>query len=434
MELNITEKVQMVSGVKRTKHRWTVALMMWAAVTINYIDRTNLSAATPTLMKELNITPTEMGVVMSAFFLSYAFFQIPAGWLADKIGHRITYAGAVVWWSLATMLTAAATSITSLIGVRALLGIGEAGSFPCNSGITAKWFPDKERCRVAAIFDSGGKVGTAFAMPLIVWLMINYGWKMPFIISGLLGIVWAVIWWHYYTDPEKSKYINQEELSYIRDGQVKKEGTGAKSPLKWYELLRYRNVQGMCIGMFMGNYALFFFITWFPTYLVQARGMALMTMGWVAMIPPLTGLICELIGGYFSDWMFMRGFSLTVARKVNIVGGLFLATTIALAALTDSAVMCVFLLSVSYAGLVFAFSAIWAMPGDVAPRNMTSVLGGLQNGVSCLSGFLGPIVTGYLVSTTGSFVPALLVSGAATLIGAFTYLFYVGKIEAIVVD
>lgn len=420
---------------KRTHFRWYVALMLWAAVAINYLDRTNLSAAAPEIMKEFNITPTEMGMIMSAFFWIYVLFQVPAGWLADRIGQRITYAVSVTWWSAATIGTIAGTNVASFIGIRALLGVGEAPAMPCNAGVVAKWFPDRERARASAVFDSGTKVGTALAMPLIVWLMTVYGWKMPFIVSGVLGFLWVIIWWLYYTDPEKSKYVNAAELTYIRDGQMKKEGLGnTKAPLTWYQLLRYRNIQAMCLGLFLLNYAIYFFITWFPTYLVQERGMKLMTMGFVAMIPPLTGLVTELAGGWFSDWLYTRGHSLTFARKVNLVAGMLLATSIAFAGQVDSAVTCIFLLSLSYGGLVFAASAIWSLPGDIAPQNTVSVVGGLQAAVSNLGGVLGPIVTGYIVATAHSFIPALIVSGGATLLGALTYLFYLGKVEPIRVD
>lgn len=192
-------------------------------------------------------------------------------------------------------------------------------------------------------------------MPLIVWLMTMYGWKMPFVVSGLIGFVWVGLWLVYYTDPEKSKYANAAKIAYIRGGQAKKEGLGdGRAPLKWYGLFRYRNIQAMCLGLFLLNYAIYFFITWFPTYLVQDRGMKMMTMGFVAMIPPFTGLVTELIGGWLSDWFYMRGFSLTFARKVNLVVGMLLATSVSFAGLVESTAMCIFLLSVSYGG--------WCLP------------------------------------------------------------------------
>ncbi|UUZ83768.1 MFS transporter [Paenibacillus sp. P26] len=415
----------------RTNVRWTIAPLMWAAIAINYLDRTVLSAAAPALIKEFHMDPSQMGLILSAFFWSYALFQIPAGWFADKVGQRISLALSVAWWSVATALTVVSQGLKSLILFRVLLGLGEAGAYPSNAGVTAKWFPDKERTRVSAIFDSGSKVGTALTMPFVVWMLTEFGWKVPFIVSGLIGLVWVVIWWAYYRDPEKHLYANQEELAYIRKGQVKKEGLDNVQPMKWYELLKYRNILAMCVGFFMLNYAIYFFITWFPTYLVQERGMRLMKMGWVSMIPPMAGLIAELLAGWFSDRLYEKGYSLTFVRKLNLVGGMLLATMIAFAGLVNSVAWSVVLLSISYAGLTSAACAIWSLPGDVAPRNMTSVVGGLQNGVSNIGGILGPIVTGFIVSVTHSFIPALLVSGGATLIGALTYMFWLGKVEPI---
>ncbi|WP_035452663.1 MFS transporter [Alicyclobacillus herbarius] len=415
----------------KTNARWVIAFLMWAAIAINYIDRSNLSAAAPVLSQQLHINSVDMGIVMSSFFWTYAFFQIPSGWFADKIGHRISLAFAVGWWSVMTALTAAARSFGALVGIRLLLGLGEAGAYPSNAGVTAKWFPDKERARVSGIFDSGSKVGTAVAMPLIVLLMSHFGWQVPFIVSGLLGLVWVAVWVWYYRDPEKHRYANAEEIRYIREGQVKKEGLSAQVPMKWYELFRYRNIWAMCVGFFTLNYAIYFFITWFPDYLVNERGMKMMTMGFVAMIPPLAGLVAELVAGWTMDFLYTKGLSLTVVRKVHLVGGMIIATSIALAGLVNSAVWAVALLAISYAGLEFAACAIWSLPGDVAPANMTSTVGGIQNCASNIAGILGPIVTGAIVAAAHSFVPALLVSGAMTLIGALTYLFGLGKVEPI---
>lgn len=417
-----------------TKFRWKIALLMWGAVAINYIDRTNLSAAAPIIMKEFSLSVTDMGFIMSAFFWAYALFQIPAGWLADKVGQRKVYAGSVAWWSFATMIMGVGQGIASFTGIRVLLGVGEAGGYPCNTGVTAKWFPDKERSRVSAIYDSGNKVGTALAMPVLIWIIVHWGWQMTFIISGLIGFVWAALWLKYYTDPEKSKYINQAELDYIREGQAKKEGIGTRVSLRWYQLLRYRNIQAMCIGLFCLNYLFFFFITWFPTYLVQQRGLQLSTIGWVAMVPPLTGMVAEIFAGYFADCLFMRGVSLTTVRKINLVGGMLLATSVIFSGYIDSVGWLIVLLSLSYSGLVAAQSALWSLPGDIAPQGMTSMVGGMQNCIGNFGGALGPIITGYIVATTHSFNTALLVSGIITLIGALTYLLYLGKIEPMKVE
>lgn len=161
----------MINNQKRTKVRFSIAILMTLAIAINYLDRTVMSAAAPTLSEELQISPEAMGWIMSAFFLSYALCQIPAGFIADRFGQRKTLAGAVLWWSMATAATALAKTPFSFISTRILMGMGEAGAYPCNSGITAKWFPDRERGRITALFDSGSKFGTAFAMPLVVWII-----------------------------------------------------------------------------------------------------------------------------------------------------------------------------------------------------------------------------------------------------------------------
>lgn len=417
--------------IKRTNFRWSVALMLWFAGAILYMDRTNLSASAMHIMQEFNISKAEMGVIMSAFFWPYALCQIPGGWLADKFGQRKAYASAVVSYSLATVATAFGSGFYSFITFRGLLGVGEAGAFPNNPGVVSKWFPDKERARATAIFDCGGKAGSALAMPFLVWLIVQWGWKAPFIVTGLIGLIWAGFWLKFYNDPEKSKYINQAELDYIRQGQVKKEGLGERSSLKWYQVMRYRNIQAMCIGLFALNYLFYFFITWFPTYLVQERGMSLSSMGWLAMIPPLSGMIIQPFSGYFCDWVYMRGASLTVARKINLVVGMTLATSVAFCGFIESSTGLLVLLSFSYMGLAIAQTAAWSLPGDVSPQGMTSLVGGWQNAIGNLGGAVGPIITGYIVATTQSFQMALVVSGAITLIGALTYLFYLGKLEPI---
>lgn len=416
---------------KRTNVRFYIGLLMLLAIVINYLDRTVMSAAAPVIADDLHIGPEAMGWIMSAFFFSYAAFQIPSGFIADKFGQRKTFAGSVGWWSLATAATAAATTPLGFVSARVFMGIGEAGAFPCNAGIAAKWFPDRERGRITALFDSGSKFGTAFAMPLVVWIISEWGWKSSFIICGALGLIWVIGWLFVYHDPEQHPTISAEELKYIRDGQAKKEGIDKIQPMKWYKLFTYRNVQAMCIGHCTLNYAFYFFITWFPAYLMSERGLSLKEMGFVAMLPPLCGILAQWIGGWFTDYIYTKTNNLNLARKINLVGGMLLSTTIVFAGLAESTVVMVILLCISYSALTFAAAAVWSLPGDVAPRNMTSVMGGIQNTVSNIGGILGPIVTGYIIASTGSFVPALVVSGIVCGIGAFVYMFMLKDIKPI---
>ncbi|POO81336.1 MFS transporter [Bacillus sp. MBGLi97] len=418
---------------KKSNVRWVVAFMMWAAIAINYIDRTVLSAAAPYITEEFNLTAGQMGIIMSGFFWSYALLQLPSGWAADKYGQKKTLGFAVVWWSVATALTGLATGFKSLLGLRVALGVGEAAAYPSNAGIAAKWFPKKERATVAGIFDSGSKFGGAVAMPLIAWMIAVFDWKLTFLLIGLVGVVWGIVWMIFFKEnPADHKRVNEAELAHIREGQAHMEETGGGQPLKWYQLFKYRNIWAMCIGFFMINYNSYFFITWLPTYLVKERGMDLIEMGIMASLPLLTAMVVEVGAGWMSDQIYAKGkLSLTAVRKLFLIIGLAMASCIGFAAFADSAILAVILLCVAKSGTTVAASQVWALPGDVAPKNMTSMVAGIQNTVSNMGGVVGPIITGFIVGATGSFVPALLFSAALIVIAILNYLFLLGKVKQI---
>ncbi|ATH93272.1 membrane protein [Bacillus glycinifermentans] len=418
---------------KKSNVRWVVAFMMWAAIAINYIDRTVLSAAAPYITEEFNLTAGQMGIIMSGFFWSYALLQLPSGWAADKYGQKKTLGFAVVWWSVATALTGLATGFKSLLGLRVALGVGEAAAYPSNAGIAAKWFPKKERATVAGIFDSGSKFGGAVAMPLIAWMIAVFDWKLTFLLIGLVGVVWGIVWMIFFKEnPADHKRVNEAELAHIREGQAHMEETGGGQPLKWYQLFKYRNIWAMCIGFFMINYNSYFFITWLPTYLVKERGMDLIEMGIMASLPLLTAMVVEVGAGWMSDRIYAKGkLSLTAVRKLFLIIGLAMASCIGFAAFADSAILAVILLCVAKSGTTVAASQVWALPGDVAPKNMTSMVAGIQNTVSNMGGVVGPIITGFIVGATGSFVPALLFSAGLIVIAILNYLFLLGKVKQI---
>ncbi|NDL62205.1 MFS transporter [Acerihabitans arboris] len=420
----------------KTRIRWWVAGLMWLAIAINYIDRTVLSAAAPHLIKELSLNAEMMGFIMAAFFWSYSLLQIPAGWFADRFGQKKGLGLAVAWWSIATSIMGLATGFKSLLALRLALGVGEAAAYPSNAGITARWFPDKERATVSGLFDSASKFGGAVAMPLIVWMIYMFDWRLTFMIIGAIGLVWVIAWYAIYAEnPEDHKRISPQEVSYIRDGQVQKHGDKSVLPMKWYKLLRYRNIWAMCLGFFTINYTSYFFITWLPTYLVQEKGMDFIKMGMVAALPLICGMVIEVIAGWASDRVVHSGrLSLTATRKLFLTIGLLMALCIGFAPFTDSMFMTVLLLCVAKSGTTVAASQVWALPGDVAPKNSVSIVAGLQNTVSNLGGAIGPIVTGAIVAATGSFTFALVFSAALVVLGIVNYLFLMGKVEPIVED
>ena len=418
----------------RSKVRWVVAGLMWSAIAINYIDRTVLSAAAPHLQSEFHLGAMEMGIVMSAFFWSYALLQLPAGMLADRFGQKIVLGMAVFWWSLATAVTGLASGFKSLVALRVMLGVGEAGSYPSNAGIATRWFPRQERATVAGIFDSGSKLGGAIALPLIAWLLAVFDWKVTFAITGTLGLVWCVVWVLVFKNsPADHRRVSASELAYIRaDEEAPRQNGAALADVPWYRLFAHRNIWAMCIGFFMINYNSYFFITWLPTYLVKERGMSMMEMGFMASLPLILSMVVEIFAGWASDRVYASGrLSLTATRKLFLIIGLLMASSIGFAAFAASPLVAVALLCVAKSGTTVAASQVWALPGDVAPRNMVSRVAGIQNTVSNMGGVVGPVVTGAIVGSTGSFVAALLFSSALIVIAMLNYLFLLGKVEPI---
>ncbi|MGF6962435.1 MFS transporter [Paraburkholderia youngii] len=416
----------------RSKVRWWIAGLMWAAIAINYIDRTVLSAAAPRIQSEFHLSAIEMGVVMSAFFWSYALLQLPAGLLADRFGQKKVLGFAVLWWSLATAATGIASGFRSLVALRVALGVGEAGAYPSNAGIATRWFPRTERATVAGIFDSGSKLGGAIAMPLIAGLLTAFDWKLTFVLTATLGIVWFLVWLASFTDsPADHPRVNAEELAHIESDKVTQD-TRQPTRRQWRRLFAHRNIWAMCIGFFMINYNSYFFITWLPTYLMKERCMSVLEMGWIASLPLIASIIVEIFAGWASDRVFASGkLSLTATRKLFLVIGLVMASSIGFAAFAQSPFVAVLLLCIAKSGTTVAASQVWALPGDVAPPDSVSMVAGLQNTISNLGGVVGPIVTGAIVGATGSFVPALLFSSALIGIAILNYLFLLGKVEPI---
>ncbi len=411
--------------------------MCFFGLTINYIDRSNLSVALPKMKTALHLGPGAEGVVLAAFFASYAVFQLPVGKAVDRFGEKLVNAITVAWWSVFTALTAATHNFSQLILARLGLGAGEAGGYPSSAKAVSIWFPTRERAFATSIYDSGARMGTAVALPVVAALIAWLGWRGSFIVTGVLGVAWVVFWLIYYRRPREDPAVSPSELEYIEEGGARVPEKEAEEQhrdagsVRYRDLFRYRTVLGMMLGFFCLNYIIYFFITWFPTYLVDARHFDLLKLGVFGVLPALVAMPGGWVGGLVSDRMVKRGKSLTVARKIPLVGGMVLSSVIALAVLVPTAAEALALLCVCYASLTFAAASVWSLPADVAPTpGHVASIGGIQNFASNLAGVLGATTTGALVAIAGgSFVPALVLSGVLGLVGAFSYLVIVGRIE-----
>jgi ACS family D-galactonate transporter-like MFS transporter len=407
-----------------------MVLMAFLATAINYVDRANLSVAAPTIQNEFHLSPSTMGLILGAFFWTYALMQMPAGVFIDRVGARIAYALAVGWWSIFTAACALAQGAASLFGFRLLLGIGEAPAYPTNTKVVSEWFPRRERAFATSIFDGGARVGTALSLPIVSLLIARFGWRTSFVVTGVVGVVWAALWLKIYSPPRQHPRVSPEELAYIESDQEAAPSSAAGPPLRWIELFRFRAIWGMMLGFFCLNFVIYFFITWFPTYLVKARGFGLLKLGFYGMIPALVSVVGGYLGGLVSDRLVRSGMKLTWARKIPIVSGMLVSSCIALAVKAKTPAGALALLSLSYSGLTFAAASVLSLPTDVAPsRKHVASISGIQNFASNLAGICISYVVGTLLARTGSFVLALSLAGGFAILGAMSYLFIVPEVK-----
>jgi len=408
--------------------RWLFIWLCFLANAIGYIDRANLAIAAHGIRGELGIDATQMGLILSAFFWTYAFMQMPAGWIVDRIGVRISLTVAVVWWSIFTMATGAARNVVHFFGARLMLGLGESATMPSFTKTAFNWFPRRERGLACGIFNSGSVAGNVVSLPLVTVLIAATGWRGAFIVTGIIGLVWALAWWFIYRDPERYRAVAPAEV----DALLAERAAPVKAAhIPWSSLFRYRSIWGLMIGMFCLNFAIYFFITWFPSYMQEARGFSLTRLGTLGMLPGLMGIVGSQAGGYLSDWLLSRGWSRTAARKTCLVGSMLLASSIGLSAVVENIYVCLALFALAYASLSVAGATVWTVVSEMAPTpGHVASISGINNFAGNLAGIMITTFTGLMVTlTSGSFLIPLAVAGGGCVMGALSYLFLVDRIE-----
>ena len=420
------------SAAGRTHVRWFPVLALIAFGTmLNYLDRTVLGIAAPSLTRDLGLTAAMMGVAFSAFSWSYALLQIPGGIFLDRFGTRLTYTVALIGWSGCTAAMGLVASLPQLVLTRIGVGIFEAPCFPANSRVLASWFPQHERARANATYGVGQYAGIGFFSVPLFLIAQTFGWRGLFAIVGILGVLFGVLWWQVYRDPTQSTTVNDAEMRYIEAGGGEYKG----QPLRfnWSQvgtLLRYRQVLGACIGQFGGNSTQVFFLTWFPTYLVSARGMTFINAGLYASIPYVAAAAGVLTGGFLSDYLLKKTGSANIARKLPVVTGLFLASTIIIAnyvpAGANNAVIAVMSLAFFGQGMT---NLGWTVLSDIAPKQVIGLAAGIFNFSANVAGILTPLVIGVALGMTGSFVGPLIYIAVVALIGAFSYIVVLGDVK-----
>ena len=422
----------------RTTRRWFPVLALIAIATmVNYLDRTVLGIAAPYLTKELGLTAASMGIVFSAFSWSYALLQIPGGIFLDRFGTRTTYTWALTLWSAFTALMGFINSLPMLIFARIGVGVFEAPCFPANSRVLATWFPQQERARANSIYSVGQYAGIAFLSVPLFWITQQFGWRGLFFIAGGFGIALGIAFWLIYREPSEDRHVGAGEIAHIESGGGG-EYKGARVSFSWSDiglLLKHRQIVGASIGQFGGNSTQVFFVTWFPTYLVNVRGMSFINAGMMTMLPYIAAAIGVLVAGQISDRILKQTGSANVARKLPIVGGMLLASTIVIANFvpTGSDALVIAIMSVAFFGQGMT-NLGWTVISDIAPKELIGLTAGIFNFSANLAGIVTPLVIGYAYQSTGSFFGPLVYIGVVALLGAFSYSVILGDIHRLTVN
>ncbi|WP_326685704.1 MFS transporter [Streptomyces sp. NBC_01795] len=429
----------------RSRARFLIVAMLFVVSTLNNADRAILSITGTEIQDGIGISDITLGYLFSAFSWAYMLAQLPGGWIVDKWGARKVYAGSIFVWSVTTLLQGfvplfgLASAMIALFVLRLAVGLAEGPAYPTNGRVVATWFPAAERATASAIFNSSQYAAPVVFTPFMAWLTHGWGWPSAYFVMGGIGIALSAWWWVAYRQPREHRGVNQAELDHLIEGGAlvdieKAASVGTKTGVSTCsvvrQLLSSRLMIGLCTGQFFIATLVYFFLTWFPIYLIKELGMPLLEAGFTASIPALFGFIGGILGGLLSDGLLRRGISVTAARKIPIVAGLALSTCIIACAWTSSKTVVIALMAIAFFGKGLG-SLGWTVLSDTSPKEAAGLSGGLFNALANLAGITTPIIIGYVVDVTGSFDGALYFVGASGLAAALSFLLVVGRIERI---
>ena len=411
-----------MSGPSRQLRRmqWVAIILVTAAIALNYMDRSTLAIGNLKIRQEFGISATAIGGLGSAWALTYGLAQLPSGYLLDRIGPKVLVGAAMVAWSLCQAAGGLATNYVLLMLSRIGLGATEAPCFPSATRSVSDWFDVKDRGTPSGVYTSGAYIGPTLAPPLLTGLMLAFNWRVMFIVMGLAGIAAAGLWFLIYRDPMVQKLSPQDE-DYLRPNREAKSEVSLR---QWTSLFRFRAMWVLMLGAFCTGYITWMYQTWLPAYLEMEQHISIAKTGLLASVPLLSAFFGALCGGWISDRLVKRGMELVASRRLPLILGLLgSAVFTGLAAIATSAGLAITCIAVSMFFMQFGITCKWILVTVVTPQAYCASAASNQNFAGFLGGTLSPILTGFIVDTTGSFVVALGIGAFITLIGAALFQF-----------
>ena len=411
---------------KLGSYRWRICALLFFATTINYIDRQVLGLLAPQLQADMGWSEVEYGYIVTAFQFAYALGFLLMGHIIDRFGTRKGFSFAIVLWSLAAMLHAAARSVLGFGLARFGLGIGEAGNFPAAIKTVSEWFPKKERSLAIGIFNSGANIGAIIAPLTVPFIALYYGWQWAFIITGALGFIWLAFWLKTYRKPEEHPKLSQQELAYIQSDAEEKE---AKIP--WLKLLPYRQTWAFALGKFLTDPVWWFYLYWLPKYLNTTHGLTLDKIGLPLVAIYIFSDLGSIAGGWLSTYLIRRGWSINAARKFTMLICALAVTPIFFASLTTNLWMAVALISLATAAHQGWSANLFTLVSDLFPKQAVGSVVGIGGMAGAVGGMVVATAIGYILSVTGSYLSVFIIASVAYLLALLVIHFLVPKLDPI---
>jgi sugar phosphate permease len=414
------------------RRRWIIAWLLGLGVLVNYFDRVNLSVSHAALFTAFGISNITFGYMSGAYNWTYAMCQLPVGVLLDRFGVRRVGRISTIVWSIASFAAAITPNVPGFFAARFVLGVGEAPTFPANAKAIGLWFPSKERSFATAIFDAAAKFASAIGIPVIGVILLKFGWRWSFAITGLVSLLYFALFYKVYRDPDDDPALSDIERQYILEDvciPTVHDVEPPKASLGY--LLRQKKVLGLAIGFGSYNYVFYLLLTWLPSYLSAALHIDLLHSFLYTSVPWLVATCADLVAGLGSDALIQRGWDASRVRKTVLVCGMTFGLGILGTVHAHTATQALLWISLSIGGLSAAAPIGWSLPSVIVPRGSVGTVGGIVNLSNQLSGIAAPIITGYVVATTKSYAWAFGIAAIYLLFGIGSYIFLLGKIEQV---
>jgi MFS family permease len=402
--------------------QWIAIGLVTAAIALNYIDRSTLAIGNLKIRQEFGISATAIGALQSAWSITYAFCQVPIGFFLDRLGPRYLVGVALVLWSIAQAAGGFAVSYVQLLWARVALGAAECPAFPAAVRVTSDWFHVKDRGSPTGLYNSGGSIGPFIAPPLLTGLMLAFGWRTMFISMGVAGVLGALVWFKLYRDPAKTE-LGPQDTAYLAANRA---AEGRVEMRNWVRLFRFQSMWGLMLGAFCTGYAVWMYQTWLPAYLEMQQHISIAKTGFLASIPLFCSVLGAWSGGWFTDRLSARGMDLVASRRLPSILGLLTSGAFTVIATTASnGTQAIVFISLAMYFLALGIAGKWTLITAVAPQSYCTSVASIQNFGGYIGGTVSPIVTGFVVDVTGSFVIALAIGAAITVLGAVLLQFLV---------